>query len=81
VTDNELILEQFRLFRSEVQTLRTEMREGFSEVRQRLAMLELGLAGVRQDVALLSSTIAGQDVRFDRLSERVERIERRLELS
>ena len=79
-TDNELILEQFRLFRNEVQTVRTEMREGFAEVRQRLSVLEIGQAVLRQDIALLSNTITGQDVRYDRLSDRVERIERRLDL-
>jgi len=40
----------------------------------------MAIAGLRRDSALSEETIAEHSIRFDRLTERIERIERRLEL-
>ncbi len=71
-----LILEHLKALRSEVASLRSELREN----TVRLGRLELGIAALRREAAYHDETAAEQSVRIDRLVERIERIERRLDL-
>ena len=57
------------------------MAEDMQDVRQRLTSVELGLAAVRREVAVLAEADAHLSARIDRLGERMERIERRLDLA
>lgn len=78
VTENieNLILEHLRTIRTEVAAVKEDTRE----IKQRLTSLEAAVAGLRRDSAHLYGDMADQHARYDRLAERVERIERRLDL-
>jgi len=56
------------------------IREDLSDIKGRLTALDAGQAMLIQHIAHLATSSAQQQVSFDRLTERVERIERRLEL-
>lgn len=71
-----LVLEQLRLIRADQVAARDDIRE----VKNRLATLEGGQGTILQHMGHLASSIAQQQISVDRLSDRVERIERRLEL-
>ncbi|MDN5870992.1 MAG: hypothetical protein L0H73_09795 [Nitrococcus sp.] len=71
-----LILEHLRAIRADIATVKNDTRE----IKQRLTSLETNSAGQRRDTAQLYGDIADQHARYDRLTERVERIERRLEI-
>lgn len=72
--DNNLVLEHLRALRSDVTTFRDEMRDGLNRIELRLGMVEHGLAD------LLHVSASDRD-EIRALKTRVERIERRLELS
>ncbi len=71
-----LILEQLRTVRASIDQVHEDMRE----VKSRLTSIEQSLSSSRRDTVQLYGDVADQHARFDRLAERVERIERRLEL-
>jgi len=72
-----LILEHLRLIRTDIGGIREDVRE----IKQRLTSLESALAGLRRDNVNLYGDVIDQQSRYDRLVERVERIERRLGLA
>lgn len=74
---DSLVLEQLRLIRADQAAMKDDLRE----VRNRLATLELGQGTILQHMGHLASSIAQQQLAFDRFGERVERIERRLSLA
>ena len=76
-----LILEQFRAMRNQVASLQSEMRSEFADVKYRINRMETAVAGIRRDEAGQAEDIARQQAFIDRLVERVQRIEGRLELS
>jgi len=51
------------------------------EVKQRLASVETGIGGLKRDAGDLYTENAAQHSRYDRLAERIERLERRLEIA
>ncbi len=75
MTDNteNLVLEILRQMRGDISTLRNEMRDGFNRVEVRLGYVEQSLAG---NLAVAASD--RDEIRS--LKQRIERIERRLEL-
>jgi hemerythrin-like domain-containing protein len=79
MTDNieHLILDQFRAMGNQIASLQTEMHGEFADVKRRL---ETSIAGMRRDEAGQSDDIARQQAFIDGLVERIQRIERRLEL-
>jgi hypothetical protein len=76
-----LILEQFRAMRNQVASLQSEMRSEFADVKYRINRMETAVVGIRRDEAGQAEDIARQQAFIDRLVERVQRIEGRLELS
>jgi hypothetical protein len=83
MTENveNMILELLKGMRNELRDFRTETSENFMQVKARLQSLEervtlteKGLANVHGDQALIQ-------LRLDRLGDRIERIEKRLELA
>jgi len=83
MTENveNLILELLKGMRNELRDFRTETSDNFMQVKARLQSLEervtlteKGLANVHGDQALIQ-------LRLDRLGDRIERIEKRLELA
>ncbi len=79
MTDNveNLILEHLRAIRSDIGGIKDDVRE----IKQRLTSLEVAVAGLRRDNSNLYGDVIDQHARYDRLVERVERIERRLNLA
>lgn len=79
MTDNteNLILEHLKRFHAGQDRIERELKE----IKGRLSQLEIGVAGIRGDIAHLAGDQARQQISFDSLSDRVERLERRLELS
>lgn len=75
-TFENLILEHLRAIRADIGAIREDVRE----VKARLTSLEIAVAGLRRDQAWSFGEIAEQNARHDRLTDRVERIERRLDL-
>jgi uncharacterized coiled-coil protein SlyX len=76
-----LMLEHLKALRSEIKDMRTAMQGEFKDVKERLSTLESGQALVIQHIGQLSSSIAGQQVSIDRMSDRIDRVEHRLELA
>ena len=72
-----LVLEQLRLIRGE-QSL---ARDDFREIKLRLTTVEASLGGLKADVGHLAESLAQRQLSLDRLADRVERIEKRLELT
>ena len=56
------------------------VKDDVREIKQRLSSLEAAVAGLRRVQANLYGDMSDQHARYDRLAERVERIERRLDL-
>ena len=74
-------LELLRLLRNDIQTIRTEMHAEFKDVKLRLTGVESAVTKARGDSLSTQEDVYRQQATIDRLVERIERIERRLELS
>lgn len=72
-----LMLEHLKRFQATLD--RVERKQ--EETVNRIGHLEVSLAGLRRDIAHGDEIDASGAVRMDRLSERLDRIERRLELA
>jgi regulator of replication initiation timing len=83
MTENveNLILEHLRGLRNQVEGLQGEMRTEFRDVKQRLSHLETLTVGLKRDGVELLSENTRQQHELDRLKDRIERIEKRLELT
>jgi septal ring factor EnvC (AmiA/AmiB activator) len=79
VTDNinNLLLEHLKAIRADVASLKADLKEAIV----RMGRVEVSLSGLRRDMAHADEGLAEQSVRIDRISERIERIERRLDLA
>ena len=75
--NENLILEHLKRF----QAGQDRIERKLEEVITRIGHLEIGLAGLRRDFAHADENAAGMSVRMDRMSERIQRIEKRLELA
>ena len=71
-----LLLEHMKRFQAGQERIERKLEEIIS----RVGHLELAVAGLRRDFAHADENAAAMSVRLDRLSERFDRIERRLEL-
>jgi archaellum component FlaC len=82
MTENveNLVLEHLRALRNELREFRTRHDEDMSDIKQRLTTLERGIGGMKRDAAELYEDHARQQASIDRLAERIDRIERHLEL-
>lgn len=79
--NDNLILEHLRMLRNEVAGVRAEMHDEFRDVKLRLGSVESAVVSVRRDSTDQMGDAVRQQLRIDQLAERLERIERRLELS
>ncbi len=68
-----LVLEQLRHIRAKVDGIQSEMRDGFSNTNARLSAIDQHMTGFH-------TTIGTQSAELNELRQRIERIERRLEL-
>jgi hypothetical protein len=74
---SNIVIEHLNALRAEVAAVKAET----SEVRTRMGQVETGIAGLRRDFAHADENAAIPSVRIDRLIERMDRLEKRLELA
>ena len=72
-----LILEHLKRFQAGQDRIERDLKE----IKTRLSSLESGQGSLIQHIGHLSSSIAAQQVSIDHLSERIDRVEHRLELA
>lgn len=75
-----LVIEHLKSLRSEVLGLRAAMQDEFKEVKHRLGQIEAKTLGARRDAVGTQEDVYRQQSAIDAIKERIERIERRLEL-
>jgi len=71
-----LILEHLRHIRGRVDQIADDM----NDLKMRMSSVEQGMVLVKRDLAVGDETDARQQVSLDKLLERIQRIEKRLEL-
>lgn len=76
-----LVLEQLSALRSEIIAFRAENQSEFSEIKHRLSRVESGIANMRGENAGTQEDVYRQQSVIDSIKERLQRIEKRLELS
>ena len=76
-----IVLEQLKALRSDIASMRSEIQTEFKDVKARLNHIDSSLAGVRRDGALSAEDFSRQQVSIDSIVDRIQRIEKRLELS
>lgn len=76
-----MVLEQLRALRSEIIAFRAENQSEFSEIKHRLSRVESGIASMRGENAGTQEDVYRQQSVIDSIKERLQRIEKRLELS
>jgi predicted nucleic acid-binding Zn-ribbon protein len=83
MSDNieNLVLEHLRGLRNQIEALQAETRADFQEVKHRLTGVESGVAGLRRDSLSTQEDVYRQQAAIDRINERIQRIEKRLELA
>ena len=74
---DNLILEHLKRFQAGQDRIERDLKE----IKTRLSTLEAGQGSVLQHIGHLASSIASQQVSIDHLSERIDRVEHRLELA
>lgn len=79
MTENieNLVLEHLRHIRGRVD----QIAEDMGDLKHRMSGLEQAMNLVKREINLSEETDARQQITLDKLAERIERIERRLELS
>lgn len=73
---DSLVLRYLRGIDTKVDALRDEVRD----LKSRLSAVETGLNAVRRDLVTLAEADAREQASIDRMSDRLERVERRLDL-
>jgi hypothetical protein len=76
-TVENLLLEHLKRFQAGQERIERKL----DEIVTRVGQLEVGVAGLRRDFAHADENGAVLSVRLDKVSERLDRIERRLELT
>lgn len=71
----DLVLEQLRAVRADIASVKDDTRE----IKSRLTSVEQGIAALRKESAGNYGDIIDTHQRYDRLAERIEKIERRLQ--
>lgn len=75
-TDN-LVIEHLRAMRTEIAAVKSDT----ADTRQRLVNVETSLIDMRRNVVHVFEDIAHQQLTMDKLLDRVQHIEKRLDLS
>jgi len=74
---SNLVLEHLKRF----QAGQDRIEKTLQQHTQRLGRIEVSIAGLRREISHGEEAIAEHSVRMDRLADRIDRIERRLELA
>lgn len=83
MTDNveNLILEMLKGLRNELKSFRARYESDASDMKLRMTAIERGIGSMKRDSAEMYEDHARQQAAIDRLSERLDQVEKRLELS
>ena len=73
---DNIIVEHLRPMHADIASIKDDIRE----VKTRITHVEAGIASLKRDSAHQYDESAAANARFDRLTERIEKIERRLDL-
>ena len=76
-----LIIEMLRSLRNELRDFRKQHHEDIADLKARMSSLEVAMVAVRRDVNRGEEVDTRQQVSLDRIVERIERIERCLDLA
>ena len=72
-----LMLEHLKAIRDDISVIKSDIKEH----THRLGRLEVSIFGLHRDMPMRDETTAELSVRMDRMNDRIERIERRLDLA
>ena len=83
MSDNvdNLIIEHLKALRNEVREFRMVNTEEHNDLKARLSHLEAELLGIKRNELEIASEGARQQISIDQIMQRIEKIERRLELA
>ena len=73
---DSIVVEHLRAIRADIGSIKDDIREA----KTRNTHVEAGIASLKRDAAHQYDESAAANARFDRLTERIEKIERRLDL-
>ena len=73
---DNIVIEHLKRFQAGQERIERDLKE----IKTRLSVLEAGQGSILQHIGHLSTSIAGQQVAIDHMSERIDRIEHRLQL-
>ncbi|MFT4256758.1 MAG: hypothetical protein QM599_07375 [Pseudoxanthomonas sp.] len=76
-----IIVQQLQSLRNEIGSLKTAMHDEFKDVKHRLSKIEGSTLATRRDNNTTQEDVYRQQNTIDRLNERLQRIETRLEIS
>lgn len=78
---DNLVLEQLRALRNEILAFRSENQSEFSEIKHRLTRVESSIASMRGENVGTQEDVYRQQGVIDQIKERLQRIEKRLEIA
>lgn len=78
---NDIVVEHLKALRGELKEFRNKHDRDMADIKHRLTALERGMGAVNRDASDYYESQVAQQITIDRLSERLDRIERRLELT
>ena len=73
---DSLVLELLRAIRGDIHEIKADLRD----LKHRMSSRELGVAGICRDIAALFKQHVLSSLRTDTIEERIQRVERRLEI-
>lgn len=76
-----IVIEHLKALRNDLREFRTAHEQDMKDIKQRLNHVERGIISLKHDSVSVYEDQARQQTRLDDLAERIERLERRLELS
>ncbi|MCL5979504.1 MAG: hypothetical protein M1488_02220 [Gammaproteobacteria bacterium] len=83
MTDNteNLVIEHLKAIRNELRDFRNRFDDEMDDIKTRISGLETAMVSVKREVNYGDEVDARQQVSLDRILKRLDRLERRLELT
>lgn len=78
---DNIIIEHLKALRNELRDLKTVNTEEHNDIKARLSHLDSVVLGVKRNELENSSEAARQQVSIDQIMQRIEKLERRLEVA
>jgi hypothetical protein len=78
---DNLVIEHLKALRNEIKDFRTHYESDTADIKHRLTAVERGIASIKHDNATSYDEQIRQQVSMDKIVERINLIERRLEIT